>query len=130
MGDCRIKSRKCEQYHLFRWDVFIPGHVLCSGLATWRKCRVRAYVGAKPEAPVRVSGLTATTRLSVAHFSRTFRVSFQQNVLDRQPPKDPHCRAAAYAGERGQDPPKVDPLVLEIAGPASEAALACRDPWE
>jgi len=109
---------------------FIPGHVLRSGLATWRKCRVRPYVGAKLETPLRVYGLTVTMRLSVAHFSRTFRVSFQQNVQDCQP-KDPRCRtAAAYASERGQDPPKADTLVLEIAGPASKAALACRDPWE
>jgi transcriptional regulator GlxA family with amidase domain len=55
---------------------------LKSGLAPWQVRKVTAHIESNLDQPLRSCDLAALVRLSPAHFSRTFRVSFGCSPLD------------------------------------------------
>jgi AraC family transcriptional regulator len=92
-------------------DVPIAHRVLCGGLATWQVNRVRAYIEENLEAPLRTSDLAATTRLSVGHFSRAFRMSFG---------RPPHAYVMIRRTEKAKHL-----MLLDDPIPLAEIALRC-----
>jgi len=80
-----------------------------SGLAPWQVRRVRAYVEAHLDEPIRVAGLAILSRLSVSYFSVAFRCSFGVSL---------HKFLARLRVERPA-------LMLSTGQPLSQIALAC-----
>jgi AraC-like DNA-binding protein len=89
----------------------IAQHVLCGGLATWQINRVRAYIEENLETPLKTSDLAATTRLSVGHFSRAFRISFG---------RPPHAHVMIRRTEKAKHL-----MLLDDPIPLAEIALRC-----
>ncbi|RAK52716.1 helix-turn-helix transcriptional regulator [Phenylobacterium deserti] len=58
-----------------------PAAADLGGLAKWQVDKVSRFVAANLGAPIRVTDLAALARLSANHFSRRFRVSFQEGPL-------------------------------------------------
>jgi AraC family transcriptional regulator len=85
--------------------------VRCGGLAAWQVNRVRAYIEANLETPLKALDLATTTRLSVSHFSRAFRISFGQS---------PHAYVMIRRAERAKRL-----MLLDDPIPLAEIALRC-----
>ncbi len=92
-------------------DVPIAHRVLCGGLAAWQMNRVQAYIEENLETPIRISDMAATTRLSVGHFSRAFRISFA---------RPPHAYVMLRRTERAKRLMLSDDPI-----PLAEIALRC-----
>ena len=81
------------------------------GLAIWQAKRVMAYIEAHLNTQLRASDLAATTRLSVGHFSRAFKISFG---------RPPHAFVMTRRAEKAKQL-----LLLEDPIPLAEIALRC-----
>ena len=96
---------------LVTWDMPVPKAASSGGLAPWQANRVVSYIEANLETKLRTSDLAAITRLSVGHFSHTFRISFG---------KPPHAFVMTRRVERAKQL-----ILLEDPMPLVEVAHRC-----
>lgn len=81
-----------------------------SGLTGWQCRRVRNYVEANVEKPLRVSDLAAEARISVGHFTRSFMIAFG---------------VSPYSFITAQRVARAKALMLHTDYPLSSIALLC-----